>query len=159
MIFFVNQTMSSAGSIPANYAVTGPQQITLHGPGGTSLIGVQYVNQNQIVVTLQNQAAVMYRCSTNFAPPPPNNSGQGLTNAYFVGSWGENGNCTAPDVFLTGGQMRSGNGGGGTWALFGQTLRLTLTNGGTVDFDVQSNGRRNMTLTRAGFAPVNYTRC
>lgn len=157
MVFFPNNTMSSAGSIPVNYSVTGPSQFTMHGPGGAASIQAQYVNQNQMVVTFQNDASVFYRCGAANARAVSNAQ---LTPAYIVGGWGHNGNCRAPEEFAAGGQFRTSNNDRGTWALSGNQLRMMLGNGNGIDFSVQVNGQRNMTLTQNNNGQVSqYTRC
>lgn len=155
MVFYANNTMSSAGSPAASYAVTGPAQIVMYGPGGSMQMGVRYVNQNQMVITYNNDATVLFRCSGGSAPAPTQ-----LSSAYFIGGWGFNGNCSNPDVFSNNGRVRTSQ-GPATWALFGNTLRLTNNNGVTTDFAVQVNGHRNMTLTQTtgGYNVSNYTRC
>lgn len=154
MIFFPNGTMSSAGSVAANYTVSGPAQIVVYGPGGSATMGLQYINQDKLVLTIQNDATVLHRCGSN--------AGVTLSNAYITGGWGHNGNCATPEVFSANGHMRTSQGGQGTWALFGNTLRLTVNNGSSVDFAVQANGQRNMTLTQLNQGSnqiSNYTRC
>lgn len=154
MVFFANNTMSSAGSTPVNYAVTGPSQFTMYGPGGAVAIQAQHINQNQMVVSFQNQTQVVYRCGAQGG-----NAVQ-LNSAYIAGGWGMNGNCAAPEIFTAGGQFRTSANDPGTWALFGTTLRLTVNNGASLDFIVQANGPRNMTLTQVSNGDVsNYTRC
>lgn len=157
MVFFANNTMSSAGSVPVNYTVTGPSQILMFGPGGSVPIQTQYVNQDKIVVTFQNDATVLHRCGANNAGH--HNNAQ-LSSAYITGGWGQNGNCANPEVFSAGGHLRTSQGDTGTWALFGNTLRLTVNNGSSVDFVAQSNGPRNMTLVQSNNGQVsNYNRC
>lgn len=162
MVFLPNNTMSSAGSTPVNYTVSGPTQVVMYGPGGSVPIETQPVNQNQMVLTFQGNATILYRCGVNNNArnnPAPNNNAQ-LTPAYIAGGWGQNGNCANPEVFNVGGQFRTSNGDPGTWALFGNTLRMTVNNGAALDFFVQPNGRRNMTLTQSNNGQVsNYTRC
>lgn len=154
MVFFANNTMSSAGSTPVNYAVTGQSQFTMYGPGGSVPIEARAVNQNQMVVTFQGSAMVVHRCGAGGG-----NAVQ-LNNAFITGGWGMNGNCAAPEVFSAGGHFRTSNNDPGTWALFGNTLRMTLNNGNGLDFIVQVNGQRNMTLTQSNNGQVsNYTRC
>lgn len=158
MTFFPNNTMSSAGSIPVNYTVTGPAQFTMHGPGGVVSIPAQYVNPNQMVVTFQNNASVFYRCGGTHAPAPVRNTQ--LTPAYLVGGWGHNGNCSVLEVFAAGGPFRSSNNDAGTWGLFGNIVRITLGNGASLDFSVQPNGPRNMMMTQTNNGQVShYTRC
>lgn len=157
LIFFPNNTMSSAGSVPINYAVTGPSQFTMHGPGGAVPIQAQYVNQNQMVVTFNNDAGVFYRCGGANAAGAGNAQ---LTSAYMVGGWGHNGNCRAPEVFQAGGRFRSSQNHDGSWSLLGNTLRLVLNNGNGLDFTVHPNGNQNMTLTQVSNGDVSqYTRC
>lgn len=155
MVFFANGTMSSAGSTPVNYAVTGPSQITMHGPGGAVPFNIQYVNQDRMIVTFQNDASVFYRCGAQAA-----NTHVQVSAAYVTGGWGHNGVCGRPEVFSAGGHMRTSTGDVGTWALFGNTLRVTVANGNSLDFAVQPNGQQNMTLTQTNNGQVsNYTRC
>lgn len=157
MVFFPNNTMSSAGSIPVNYIVTGPSQFTMHGPGGAASIQAQYVNHNQMVVTLQNNASVFYRCGG--ANAQAGNSTQ-LTTAYITGSWTDKGNCAMPEVFYNNGQVRSSQNVMAGWALLGSVLRIMPSNGANVDFVVQVNGPRNMMLTQSGTGAVShYMRC
>lgn len=156
MVFFPNTTVSSAGSQAVNYAVTGPSQFTMYGPGGGASIQAQYVNQNQMVLTLNNDTAMFYRCGANASA---GGSAQ-LTPAYIVGNWGQNGNCAVPEVFAAGGHFRTSNHDQGTWALFGNTLRMTINNGLNIDFSVQPNGHGNMTLVQNNNGQVShYIRC
>lgn len=157
MVFFPNNTMSSAGSIPVSYSVTGPSQFTMHGPGGAASIQAQYVNQNQMLVTFQNDAAVFYRCGGANTRATNNTA---LTPAYIIGGWGQNGNCSTSEVFSAGGQFRTSNNDWGNWRLSGNQLRMTLDNGNSIDFSVLPNGPRNMTLTQNNNGQVShYTRC
>lgn len=154
MVFFANNTMSSAGSTPVNYAITGQSQFTMYGPGGAVPIQAQNINQNQMVVTFQNTTMLVYRCGGS------NVNNVQLTASYIPGGWGMNGNCASPEVFAVGGQFRTSANDPGTWALFGNTLRMTVNNGASLDFVVQPNGQRNMTLTQSSNGDVShYTRC
>lgn len=161
MVFFPNNTMSSAGSVPVNYVVSGPAQIMMYGSGGSVPIETQVVNQNKMVITFQNDATVLYRCGFNTPThnyPAPNNNMQ-LSPAYITGGWGYNGNCNNPEVFTNGGQFRTSQGAPGTWTVFGNTLRM-LVNNNSIDFVVQVNGHGNMTLTQVNNGQIsNYTRC
>jgi hypothetical protein len=156
MVFFPNNTMSSAGSPPANYAVTGPSQFTMYGPGGAIPIQAQQVNYNQMVVTVQNSAIVVYRCGAA-------NAGAGtpqVVNTNIVGGWGHNSNCATPEVFVAGGQFRSSQNDLGRWSLSGNLLRLNMNNGNSLDFSVQVNTPQNITMTQTNNGQVsNYTRC
>jgi hypothetical protein len=157
MIFFPNNTMSSAGSVPVNYAVTGPSQLTMHGPGGAAFFQAQYVNHNQMVITHQNNASVIYRCGG--ANPYTVNNAQ-LTAAYIAGSWTDKGNCAMPEVFYNNGQVRSSLNVMAGWALLGNVLRIMPSTGGNVDFVVQVNGPQNMMLTQTNSGQVSYyARC
>lgn len=157
MVFFPNNTMSSAGSVPVNYVVTGPSQLTMHGPGGAASFQAQYVNHNQMVITHQNNASVVYRCGG--ANPYAGNNAQ-LTAAYIAGSWTDKGNCAMPEVFYNNGQVRSSLNVMAGWALLGNVLRIMSSNGGNVDFMVQVNGPRNMMLTQTNTGQVShYARC
>lgn len=158
MVFYPNNTMSSAGSIPVNYTVTGPSQFTMYGPGGAVAVQAQYVNQNQMVITFQNDASVLYRCGAPGGAAAGTNTQ--LSASYITGGWGLNGNCSAPERFAASGHFQTSNNDPGTWALFGNTLRMTVNNGNSLDFFVQVNGPRNMTLTQSNNGQVsNYTRC
>ena len=162
MVFFANGTMSSAGSVPVNYAVTGPSQIVMHGPGGVVPINIQNIDQNNMIVNFQGRAVVVFRCGynsgQNYNPGPNNNAG--LSPAYITGGWGQNGNCARPEVFSVNGQLNSSNGDQGSWALFGNTLRIKGVSGTDTDFAVQPNGPRHMTLTQTQNGQVStYTRC
>jgi hypothetical protein len=162
MVFFANNTMSSNGSVAVNYTVSGPSQILMYGPGGSVPIETRPINQDKMVITFQNDATVLHRCggrgNAYNAPVPHANAP--LSAAYITGGWGHNGNCANPEVFSVGGQFRTSQGHPGTWALFGNTLRLTVNNGLAIDFFVQPNGQRNMTLTQNNNGEVSvYTRC
>ena len=160
MVFFPNNTMSSAGSVAVNYTVSGPRQIMMYGPGGAVPIDTQLVNQNQMVLTFQGNASVLFRCGVNMAAPSYPAPGMQLSPAYITGGWGHNGNCGNPEVFTGNGQFRTSQGGSGAWTAFGNTLRMAPHNGGSIDFMVQTNGPRNMTLTQTNNGQVsNYTRC
>ena len=157
MIFFANNTMSSSGSVPVNYTVTGPAQILMYGPGGSVPIQTQYVSQDKMVVTFQNDATVLHRCGGGV--PAQNNNAQ-LSQSYITGGWGQNGNCANPEVFSAGGHLRTSQGDAGTWALFGNTLRLTVNNGNSLDFTAHASGNRNLTLIQNNNGQAsNYTRC
>lgn len=157
MVFYANNTMSSAGSVPVNYAVTGPSQFTMYGPGGAVPIQAQQVNYNQMVVSLQNSAVVFYRCGG--ANAPAGNSPQ-FVNTNIIGGWGHNGNCATPEVFIAGGQFRSSQNDLGRWSLSGNLLRLNMNNGNSLDFSVQVNTPQNITMTQTNNGQVsNYTRC
>lgn len=156
MVFFQNQTFSSAGSIPVNYAVTGPSQFTMHGAGGAASIQAQYLNQNQMLVTLNNNSSVFYRCGGGNAQPaytPP------LTVTYIVGGWTHNGNCGRPEVFQPGGRFQTSQNATGAWTLFGNVLRMMPANGVNAEFVVQVNGPGNMVLTQSNGQVSYYTRC
>lgn len=158
MVFYPNGTMSSAGSAVVNYTVSGPAQIVMHGAGGAAAFGLQYLDQNRLFLTYQNTSAVLYRCGGNTAAQPvmvPQ-----LSAGYIAGGWGFNGNCASPEVFRAGGHVRTSQGQNGTWALLGNTLRLTI-NGVTSDLLVQVYSNSNMSATPMvpGSQPSNYTRC
>lgn len=158
MVFYPNGTMSSAGSAVVNYTVSGPAQIVMHGAAGAAAFGLQYLDQNRLLLTYQNTSAVLYRCGGNAGVQPavvPQ-----LSPTYIAGGWGFNGNCANPEVFRAGGQVRTSQGQAGTWALFGNTLRLTV-NGMVSDLHVQVFGNSNMSATPMvpGGQPSNYTRC
>lgn len=162
MVFTPN-TMSSAGSVPVNYTITGPAQITIYGPGGQVPFNVKPINQNRMVVTIGNDASVVYRCGGGGGGRGWNNNNNNnyqVSPGYVIGGWGQNGNCSNPEVFIANGRMTTSNGDAASWQLFGNTLRLTAANGGVVDFSVQANGRQNMTLVQNNNGQVsNYTRC
>lgn len=158
MIFFPNGTMSSSGSPPVNYAVTGPAQITMYGPNGAIQFGMQHINQNQMILTVQNSSTMVYRCASGFGAQPTNPPQ--LTVAFITGGWGFNGNCASPDIFNANGRMRSALGTDASWGIFGGTLRLTNPNGASTDFSVQINNNSNMLLVnQANGQTSNYTRC
>ena len=168
MVFFPNDTMSSAGSVAVSYAVTGPSQIVMHGPGGVVPINIQTIHQNNMIVSFQGGRTVLFRCGytsgQNFYPGPNYNPGPHYTGvlspAYVTGGWGQNGNCARPEVFLVNGQLNSSNGDQGSWTLFGNVLRIKGVTGTDTDFAVQTNGPRNMTLTQTQTGAVSiYTRC
>ncbi len=157
MVFFPNNTMSSAGSVPVNYVVTGPSQFTMHGPGGAASIQAQYVNHNQMVITHQNNASVIYRCSGANAQAVNNSQ---LTAGYITGSWTDKGNCAMPEVFYNNGQVRSSLNVLAGWTLLGNVLRIMPSTGGNVDFVVQVNGPQNMMLIQSTSGQVShYARC
>ncbi len=167
MVFFANDTLSSAGSVPVSYAVTGPSQIVMHGPGGAVPINIQSIHQNNMIVSFQGGTTVLFRCGhnvgQNYNPGPYNpgpNYNAGLSPAYITGGWGQNGNCARPEIFSVNGQLNSSTGDQGSWALFGNTLRIKGVSGTDTDFAVQTNGPRNMTLTQTQNGAVSiYTRC
>lgn len=160
------------GTVRANapvgnlHTVVGGNQIVLYGPGGQQSFGVQYVDQNKVVFTLNNDATIAYRCSqgvrNNWSRPSGGNRNQRNfltpTPVIFAGGWGENGNCSKADVFTPGGHFQAGNGAGGTWSLFGNTLRMTMQNGATVDAQVQNFTSTSMALN-AGGQTAYYQRC
>lgn len=170
MVVFPNGTISLPGAPPVNYTVTGPAHITIHGAGGAAPFGVQYVNQNQMILSVQNQSSVMYRCGSNSGwQPQPQPQMQPRQQQYvqqiskgdITGPWGLNGNCANVEVF-GGNGIFAANGGAvsATWQLQGNTIRLINPNGLVVDFAVQMNGKRNMTLTQLSNNQVSsYTRC
>lgn len=166
MVFFPNSTMSSAGSTAVNYTVVGGNQIVLYGPGGQQSFGVQYVNPNKVVFTLNNDATIAYRCSQQAGNNAvgrgrraPNNPTTFVpTPVTFAGGWGENGDCAKADIFTAGGHFQAGNGAGGTWSLFGNTLRMTMQNGAVVDAQIQNFTNKAMSLTVGGQA-LSYQRC
>lgn len=157
MQFFPNGTFSSNGSIPVRYAVTGPSQFTVHGPGGAASMQAQYVNHNQMVVTVLNDSAVLFRCGGAHAPAMQHTQ---PTITFIIGGWTHNGNCARPEVFLGGGQFRTSQNATGSWSLVGNMLRMMPSNGVHGEFVVQANGRANMTLTQTSNGQVSYyTRC
>lgn len=162
LVFFANDTMSSAGSVPVSYAITGPGQFVMHGPGGVVPINVQIIHQNNMIVSFPGGTTVVFRCGYNAGPSnnPAPNYNAGLSPAYLTGGWGQNGNCARPEVFSVNGQLTSSNGDVGSWSLFGNTLRIKGVSGTDTDFLVQTNGPRHMTLTQAQNGLVSvYTRC
>lgn len=158
MVFYPNGTMSSAGSAIVNYTVSGPAQIVMHGAGGAAPFGLQYLDQNRLLLSYQNTSAVLYRCGGNAGAQAA--MAPQLSPAYITGGWGFNGNCASPEIFRAGGVVRTSQGHNGTWALFGNTLRLTV-NGVVSDLVVQafSHGNMSATPTVPGSPPSNYTRC
>jgi hypothetical protein len=60
---------------------------------------------------------------------PPGSEGPQLTAAMIVGRWGDNGDCTKDILINADGTFRSYTGGGGTWSLNGDRLRMTGANG------------------------------
>lgn len=168
MVFFPNNTMSSAGSIPVNYTVTGPAQFTMHGAGGAASIQAQYLNHNQMLVSLQNNTSVFYRCGGAQAHAGGNvhpgfNMHPGghaqLSPAYIVGGWSHTGNCAAPEIFHGDGRFQSSLNAWGTWRLLGNVLQLMPSNAANADFFVQVNGPRNMVLTQNTGSVTHYARC
>lgn len=156
MVFFPNQTMSSAGSIPVSYAVTGPSQFTMHGPGGAATIQAQYLNPNQMLVTLNNNSSVFHRCGAQNVQAGGNAQ---PTPAFLVGGWSHNGNCAMPEVFHNDGRFQTSLNAWGTWTLFGNVLRMMPANGANADLVVQVTGPRNMMLTQGNGQVSYYARC
>ena len=164
VVFFQNSTMSSAGSPAVNYTVSGPEQIIMYGPGGAVPVKIDTVNQNSMIMKFPGGATVVHRCGSSFNAQPsynPNTVNSGISPRYIEGRWTNTGNCASPENFLPSGNFVSSLNQPGTWAIFGNTLRVTANTGNTVDFAVQINGAGNMTLTQLNQvnSVVNYIRC
>jgi hypothetical protein len=54
----------------------------------------------------------------------------------LLGRWGDNGDCTKDIVFAADGTFRSYTGGGGTWSLTGDRMRMSGA-GGTFEVGVE----------------------
>lgn len=163
MVFFPNNTLSSAGSPPVNYTVTGPQQIMMYGPGGSIPINVNQLHHNSMVIMVQGTNVMLHRCGGGFNPPPPppqHNNHAVLNHNYLIGRWTNAGNCANAEVFSPGGHFMSSANHTGSWTLNGNIVRIDVGNGNILDFAVQVHHRNSMTLSQMNQHNVTvYQRC
>jgi hypothetical protein len=67
-------------------------------------------------------AAEAQAADPHAAPVP---SGEPVTTAFLVGTWGDNGNCASSVTFNADGAFRMQDGSGGTWTLEGDRVAMS----------------------------------
>lgn len=137
------RTVVVDSSLTADFTINMYNQLTITGPGGAVMFGVQYVDEDTMIVSDANGAAQeLHRCSTTPqaakglaralpAPvpgyqPPLGSSGVILQPnlAYLQGRWTETGNCANAMTIYPNGTLVDASGTSVNFGLSGNQITI-----------------------------------
>ncbi|MCB2087418.1 MAG: hypothetical protein R3E18_13030 [Sphingomonadaceae bacterium] len=142
-----------------NYSVTGVDQITLIGSGGSTVIRSQRVDQDTMLLDYGGSRSPLYRCTAAASAPTTAVPSFTPTPAFVVGTWTDSNNCADTFTFVGNGDMLNNRGlKVGQWLLSGNRLTLALTSG-TIAYDLTATDANSMTgseVVASGFGKASF---
>lgn len=145
-LFDANRSVMIDDSILADYAVSGLNQVTMSGQGGSFTISASPVDADTMYVSDgQGSAGEMYRCSPTpqaakrmtyapqaVAPTPASPAAGVLAPAFLYGRWTTT-NCSKVGTFRQDGTFLDSTGAVVNWVLGGNYLTFTVPSAGVSD--------------------------